>query len=88
MIAGSLYFVQAVQDLFAVIDMRGRDIREPDDRVHGRAYVVGHIGQEGALGVCRVPGLLESILKKPSLSKVLLALLLDIRESEQHLYGV
>ena len=45
-VAGRKHFLQAIPNLFPVIDMIGGYCGKPDNRIHGRAYVMRHIGKE------------------------------------------
>ena len=45
-----------------------------------------HVGEEGVLGVCGVPGLLKGILQEPPLSQFFLPLFLNIRKSQKDLH--
>ena len=56
MLAGDRDLAEVVAHLFAVVEVGSRESGEPDDRVHGRANVMGHVVQEcrlGAVGVFR-----------------------------------
>ncbi len=49
MVAGGKNLLQAVPDLFLVIDMAGCNRCKPYNRIHRRTDIVGHIGKEGGL---------------------------------------
>ena len=87
MIAGRHDFLQTVPHLFRIVYVRRGNIGKSNDGVHRRADVVGHIGEEGALGVIRVPCLLQGCFEKPSLSEFFLPLFFNVGKSKQHLYG-
>ncbi len=73
-VAGGEHLLQAVPHLIPVVDMAGRDGGETDDGVHGGAYVVGHIGEEGGLGLVGPLGLHQGILQGEGLLPLLLHL--------------
>ena len=50
MFAGQRDFPQTLNDLVPVIDVCGRDGSHADNRVHGRADIVAHVGEKFTLG--------------------------------------
>ena len=84
MVSGIQDLVQAVLHSFFIIDMFECDPREAQNSVHGRPDIVGHIGQEQALGPVRVPGPLQSVFQKTPLLLFCLPLVLDTGKSDNH----
>ena len=52
MIAGRKHLLKAVPHLIFVVNMTHRNGCKTNNRVHGRSYIMGHIGQKG--GLCSV----------------------------------
>ena len=77
MIAGIQDLAQGITDTFRIFNMVERNTGKAQDRVHGRADIVGHIGQEKALCVVCVPSPLQSILQKMPLLLFAFKFLLD-----------
>ena len=61
--AGEGDLFQAVLHLLAVVDVGRGDGRHAHDGVHGRADVVGHVGEEFALGLVGPDGLLPRLVQ-------------------------
>ena len=75
MAAGNINFIQAVLYLFRGLQICLCDNRHTDNRVHGRADIVGHGGKEVCLGVSRNPGRIAGVFQSQSLPGLFRALL-------------
>ena len=56
--AGLCDFAKALRQLFGIFDIRTGNGRKPNDGIHRRADIVGHIGKKlrlGAVGILRSP---------------------------------
>ena len=78
MFAGRHDFIQTLIYFFHIIHMHLGDLRIADDRVHGGADVMGHVGQKYALCFVRMLRLIQSILQHLFRLLLILPLFFDI----------
>ena len=80
--AGGLDLAQVLLNPFGLIDAAGGQSGKAHDGVHGRADVVGHVGEEGALGGIRLVGLGEGLFQKGPLLHLFAGLDIDAAQAE------
>ena len=80
--AGGLDLAQVLLNPFGLIDAAGGQSGKAHDSVHGRADVVGHVGEEGALGGIRLVGLGEGLFQKGPLLHLFAGLDIDAAQAE------
>ena len=78
MIAGQHDLAQAIAHTIGVVQVVQRDGREARDGVHGRAEVVGHVGEEGRFRLARMLGQIERVLQRHLLAQLLAHLAGDV----------
>ena len=80
--AGGLDLAQVLLNPLGLVDAAGGQGGEAHDGVHGRADVVGHVGEEGALGGIRLVGLGEGLFQKGPLLHLFAGLDIDAAQAE------
>ena len=78
-VAGGQNFRQIIPDLFRILHIGKGQRGKADDRIHGGADIVGHVGKEGALGLIgRFRGNHCVLGCQPQPVQLLVILLLDL----------
>ena len=80
--ARCLDLVQVLAHLLALVHVVVGQRGEAHDGVHGRADVVGHVGQERALGLAGAVGAVERFLQQLLLLHLLARLLVDVAQAQ------
>ncbi len=84
MVAGGHDLLQIFLHLLPVVYMGHGQGGEAHDGVHGGADVVGHIGEEDALGLAGPVGLKEGVLQQRLLLHLLAGLLIHAAQAQHH----
>ena len=84
MVAGGQYFFQIFLHLVPLVDVGDRQGGEAHDGVHGGADIVGHIGQENALGLAGPVGLGERVLQEGLFLHLPAGLLVHIAQAQHY----
>ena len=84
MVSGGEYFFQILLHLVLPVDVGDGQGGKAHDGVHGGADIVGHVGQEHALGLAGPVGLGEGVLQQGLLLHLTLRLLVHVAEAQNH----
>ena len=85
MVAGQHDLAQAVAHAISVVQVVQRDGREARDGIHGRAEIVGHVGEEGRFRLARMLGQIERVLQRHLLAQLLAHLAGDVAGGQDDL---
>ena len=83
--AGGVDLVQAVGHPLPLIQVLPGEFAGAQDPIEGGAHIVGHVPEEGLLGLLILPRKLEGLLQQPVLPQLALLFLLHFPEGENHL---
>ena len=84
-VAGQHDLAQAVAHAISVVQVIQRDGRKARDGIHGRAEIVGHVGEEGRFRLARMLGQIERILQRHLLAQLLAHLAGDVAGGQDDL---
>ena len=86
--AGGLDLVQVLLHFLRLIEAAGSQSGEAHDGVHGRADVVGHVREEGALGGVGLVGLGQCLFQQGLLLHLLASLHVDAAQAQHHVVSL
>ena len=86
--AGGLDLVQVLLHFLRLIEAAGSQSGEAHDGVHGRADVVGHVREEGALGGVGLVGLGQRLFQQGLLLHLLAGLHVDAAQAQHHVVSL